>query len=119
MKSFARYFLVAMVLLFLHTSCASRPVSDIRGNWEYTMTAADGNTYDTDVIYFSGSPNSGVYKQVNIYSVEYKGEFALNGNSIKLVGDEDWEGILADANTLSGKWSHADGVSGTFVAKRK
>ncbi len=107
------------ITLFLSACGASTARLDVRGDWQYTMTAAGGNTYDTGHITFSGNSDKGTYKQTNLYAVEYKGEFTMAGNTLKLTGDETWVGDLTDANTMSGKWSHTDGVNGTFTAKRK
>ena len=105
--------------LFLLASCTPQADFDIRGEWHYTMIAADGNTYDTGTITFSGEPAKGRYLQVNIYEVEYEGEFTLNGTALKLTGYETWEGTIADANTIEGTWSQEDGFGGVFSARRK
>lgn len=105
--------------LFLLVSCAPQANFDIRGKWEYTMTASDGNTYDAGSITFEGQTVSGTYLQVNIYEVEYEGEFTVSGTALKLTGYETWEGEIADANTIEGTWSHDDGFSGVFIAIRK
>jgi len=103
----------------LLAGCAPKADFDIRGEWEYTMTTTDGNTYDVGTITFAGEPTQGTYLEINIYQVEYKGEFTVNGTVLKLTGDETWEGIVSDANNLSGTWSHTDGASGTFTATRQ
>lgn len=105
--------------LFLLASCAPQADFDIRGEWEYTMTASDGNTYDAGSMTFEGQPAKGRYLQVNIYEVEYDGEFTVSGTALKLTGYETWEGVMADANTIEGTWSHDDGFSGVFIATRK
>jgi hypothetical protein len=110
-----------IVIALLLSACATTPSADfdIRGEWEYTMTSTDGNTYDTGTITFDGEAAMGTYLEINIYQVEYTGEFSVNGTALKLTGDETWEGTLTDANALSGTWSHSDGVSGTFTATRR
>jgi hypothetical protein len=119
MKLLSRFFVLAITLFWLTSSCAPEANFDLRGAWEYTMIATTGNTYDTGTITFSGQPTKGTYLETNIYQVEYKGDFTVNGTDLKLTGDETWQGALADANTIKGAWSHNDGVSGTFTAKRK
>lgn len=114
-----RTFLILLWSALLCSACASKgPEFDIRGEWTYTMTATDGNTYDTGIITFSGESTQGTYRQVNIYQVEYAGDFSVNGTEFVLTGDETWEGTIVDANNLSGSWSHPDGASGTFTASR-
>jgi len=119
MKPFARCFIFTMALLLLVSSCISKADFDIRGEWEYTMTATNGNTYDTGTITFSGQPTQGTYLEINIYQVDYKGGFTVNGTVLKFTGDETWEGTLTEANIMKGTWNHDDGASGTFTAKRK
>jgi hypothetical protein len=114
----------SLFLLFLFaflSGCASAPSPnfDIRGEWDYTMTDTGGNTYDVGVITFGGEPSRGTFLEVNIYQVEYAGEFALKGNSLTLTGGETWQGVMLDANTIEGTWEHDDGASGTFTASRK
>lgn len=105
--------------------CLSTPEStpqaafDIRGAWEYTMTASDGNTYDAGTITFKGEPANGTYLQVNIYQVEYEGEYTVSGAALQLTGYETWQGTLENENTITGTWSREDGTNGTFVARRK
>ena len=115
------YRIIVTLLLsaLLFSACATNePDFDIRGDWTYTMTSTDGNTYDNGTITFSGEPAQGTYRQVNIYQVEYEGDFTVNGGDLVLTGDETWEGTIVDANNLSGAWSHADGASGKFAAVR-
>ena len=114
-------FFVLFVSALLLAGCASRqPDFDVRGDWNYTMTATDGNTYDAGTITFSGEAAQGTYHQINIYQVEYEGDFTVDdGTTLVLTGDESWEGTITDANSISGTWSHADGASGTFTASRK
>ena len=80
---------------------------------------APSNTYDHGTIAFSGSPAKGTYLEVNIYEVEYKGEYQVKGAALTLTGDETWQGTFADADHISGTWQHDDGFSGTFTAVRK
>jgi hypothetical protein len=115
----AKILFISLIALFILAACQPAADFDIRGEWEYTMTTTDGNTYDTGTITFDGEAAKGTYLEINIYQVEYKGEFTVNGTAFKLTGDETWEGTLTDANTISGNWSHTDGASGTFTAKRK
>jgi hypothetical protein len=119
MLNLSRIFFILLLSTFLCSACASKaPEFDIRGEWTYTMTATDGNTYDNGIITFSGDPSQGTYRQVNIYQVEYEGDFTAKGSDLVLTGDETWAGTIVDANNLSGTWSHADGASGTFTAVR-
>ena len=115
---FATTFLI-LTICFLIVSCAPSAESDIRSKWVYTMTDRNGNIYADDSITFSGEPASGTYLEINIYEVEYEGEFAVNGSTIKLTGDETWDGMIIDVNTITGSWNHEDGFSGTFTATRK
>ena len=114
----AIFFILLLCALLCSACIAQEPDFDIRGEWNYTMTSTDGNTYDNGTITFSGEPTQGTYRQVNIYQVEYEGDFTVNGIDLVLTGDETWEGTIVDANNLSGTWSHADGASGTFTAVR-
>lgn len=114
-----RFLLMTLLFALLLAGCAPKADFDIRGEWEYTMTASDGNTYDAGSITFEGQPVRGTYLQVNIYEVEYDGEFTVSGTALKLTGYETWEGVMADANTIEGTWSHDDGFSGVFIATRK
>ena len=108
-----------LTVSFLIVSCASIAEFDIRDEWDYTMTDANGNTYDDGSITFSGEPASGTHLEINIYKVEHEGEFTVNGSTIKLTGDETWDGTIMDVNTITGTWSHDDGFSGTFTETRK
>ena len=119
MKFFSPFFVLVIVLLFQLSACASKGNFDIRGKWEYTMTAADGNTYDTGTITFNGEPAKGTYHEVNIYQVNYSGEYSMNGAVLNLTGSETWKGEFVGTNSIKGIWRHNDGVSGTFIALRK
>lgn len=98
--------------------CAAGADFDIRGEWSYTLTTADGNTYDAGSLTFSGEPGRGTYRELNFYAVEYTGEYTVRGNSVELLGAETWKGSLVDAYRMEGTWSHDD-ASGTFIAERK
>ena len=119
MKNTRTLLFALIILSLLLAACAPGADYDIRGDWDYTMIATDGNTYDAGTITFSGNPAQGTYLETNIYQVEYEGEFRVNGTSLQLTGDETWEGTLQDENTITGTWSHSDGASGTFTATRK
>jgi hypothetical protein len=114
-----RCLVLFLLLGILFTGCAPKADFDIRGEWEYMMTTTDGNTYDTGIITFSGEPAQGTFMEINIYQVEYEGEFTVNGSTLNLTGGETWNGKIMDANTIDGTWSHDDGAGGTFVAARK
>jgi hypothetical protein len=83
------------------------------------MIDSNDNTYDMGTIIFSGSPTTGTYTELNIYQIEYNGEYQVSGGSLNLTGDEDWQGTIKDANTMSGTWQHDDGFSGTWTALRQ
>ena len=110
--------LTLIVLLGL-TACGGSADFDIRGTWEYTMIATDGNTYDHGTITFSGNPSKGSYLELNIYLVEYEGEYQIKGTTLTFTGDESWQGAVESANQMSGTWQHDDGFSGTFTAMRQ
>jgi|YNPMSStandDraft_1061717.scaffolds.fasta_scaffold03235_8 hypothetical protein len=116
-----RSLLMTLFLVLMLAGCASQPSADfdLRGEWEYTLTTTDGNTYDAGTITFEGEPAKGTYQQLNIYQVDYEGEFTVRGTVLKLTGYETWEGTVMDANTIEGVWSHDDGSNGTFTARRK
>ena len=119
--NFRGIFVNLLLCALLCSACAAtkEPEFDIRGEWTYTMTSTDGNTYDNGTITFSGELTQGMYRQVNVYQIEYEGDFSVNGTGLVLTGDETWDGTILDANNLSGTWSHEDGASGTFTASRK
>jgi hypothetical protein len=110
-----------LIISALLAGCTPGADFDIRGDWEYTMTDSGGNTYDMGVITFDGKPEKGTYIEVNIYQVEYEGEFTVNGNNLlTLSGEETWQGVIVDADTINGTWGHEEeGSSGTFTASRK
>lgn len=111
-------FFIAAVLLGLMAGCSPTADYDIQGEWVYTMIAVDGNTYDTGTITFSGSPTEGTFVELNIYAIEYTGEYKVNGTSVTLTGDEGWRGSFIHQNRMSGTWEHDDGFSGTWQAER-
>jgi hypothetical protein len=113
------FFLVLFLVCLILAGCSPKADFDILGKWEYTMTTTDGNTYDTGAITFSGEPAKGTYLEINIYQVDYKGDYTVNGTSLKLTGGETWLGEVENANSISGTWSHNDGSNGTFTATRK
>lgn len=119
----ARTLLIILLMISaLFAGCVPTPSTetDIRGDWKYTMIDSGGNTYDMDVITFDGKPEKGTYLEVNIYQVEYEGEFTVNGNNLTLSGEETWQGIIVDADTINGTWSHEkESSNGTFTASRK
>ena len=80
------------------------------------MNDQDGNTYDEGTITFDGNPEKGIYEEINFYEVDYHGEYELRGENVELTGDEHWNGIVSDANHMSGTWSHEDGAKGTWTA---
>lgn len=113
------FVLLALIIILVFASCATKAGFDIRCEWEYTLTDLDGNVYDTGTIIFSGEPAEGIYHQINIYQVEYEGRFTVNGSTLELTGYEMWKGTMANANTIEGTWTHDDGTAGTFSAFRR
>lgn len=105
--------------LLAGASCSPQADFDIRGEWAYTMTDSNNNTYDAGTIVFEGQAAQGSYRETNIYEIEYEGEFSLKRATLKLTGDETWQGTVTDADTMTGTWQHADGANGTFTATRK
>jgi hypothetical protein len=112
-------FVGIVLCIGLCAACGGKADYDIRGTWDYTMVLADGNTYDTGTITFSGEPGKGTYLQVNIYTVAYEGEFTVKGAEIKLTGDETWQGTLANADEMSGAWAHQGEARGTWTATKQ
>ena len=114
-------FLLAVLaaIFLLASSCAPQPEYDIRGSWDYVMTADNGDTYDLGTITFEGKPAKGTYLQINIYEIEYDGEYKVSSNQIDLSGYENWTGTFNDANTITGTWSHDAEAEGTFEAIKK
>jgi hypothetical protein len=95
------------------------PAFDVTGEWSYEMYASDGNLWDAGTITFSGSAAGGTYTQINIYEIEYTGEYAAGGSTLRLTGYLNWQGTFADADTLSGTWvDETNGETGTFTATR-
>jgi hypothetical protein len=110
-----------LLLAILLAACAPKTDVDIRGTWEYTLTAADGNTYDSGLVTFSGEPASGKLTEVNIYQVEYEGTYTATGSAVEIVvnGSEVWKGSFSGDAALSGTWQAPGGASGTWTATRK
>ena len=119
MKKIIIHFLFALLILLNLSACAAKADFDIRGTWDYTMTDEGGNQYDIGTITFDGTDIKGNYTQLNIYDVEYVGDYTVSGVELKLTGYENWQGTLSSANTMSGTWKHDDGDKGTFEAIRK
>lgn len=93
---------------------------DPRGVWQYTLIADNGNTYDTGTIIFSGGMEAGTYTQMNLYNVEYEGEYTYVDGIFTLQGAQIWTGSFADADHMSGTFeSPVDAASGTWIATRQ
>lgn len=93
------------------------PTYYIVGTWEYTMLAADGNTYDTGTVVFEGNSAGGTYVITNIYEIDYEGDYIVQGEHVTLTGGEEWVGSFEDDVHLSGTWEHPDEkTSGTWSA---
>ncbi len=119
MKKILSTFLLFTLLLVFCSSCTPKPDFDVRGTWDYTMFAENSEVYDIGTIIFDGQGASRDYTQINIYDVEYVGNYTVSASVITLTGYENWQGILTDANTMNGDWQHDDGSQGTFEATRK
>lgn len=121
-KTVVLFMLVAIVL----TGCGGQttastkapPAYNILGEWEYTLIAADGNTYDSGKIIFTGESNQGSWTQLNFYEVEYRGTFTVNGSAINLTGDGIWQGQISDASHMNGTWENNE-TSGKWTAIKK
>lgn len=110
---------IVLVLVLVLTACQSTADHDIRGTWEYSMTDSNENTYDAGTITFDGTATKGTYSQVNIYDVNYDGDYTVKGSTLTLTGDESWQGEFTDTDHISGTWNHAEeGLNGTFEAVR-
>ena len=119
MKTKIIHFLFVFLFLISLSACGPKADYDIRGTWEYIMTSDDGNQYDIGTITFDGSDTNGNYTQLNIYDVEYVGDYKVSGGELTLTGYENWQGIMSNENSMSGAWQHDDGAKGTFEANRK
>jgi len=114
------WLIVEMVLwVVLCTACGAKADYDIRGTCDYTRVLEDSSTYDIGTITFSGESGKGTYLQVNIYTVEYEGEFTVKGAESKLTGNETWQGTLANADEMSGAWAHQGEARGTWTVVRE
>ncbi|MFZ5856421.1 MAG: hypothetical protein ACOYZ6_06285 [Chloroflexota bacterium] len=94
------------------------PAYNILGEWEYTLIATDGNTYDNGTITFAGTSDQGSWTQLNFYEVEYAGTFTVNGDAIRLTGDVTWMGQITDASHMNGTWQNNE-ASGEWTAVKK
>jgi hypothetical protein len=123
MKKTAIFLIVSAVLLAgcgvqTAVSTAIPPVYNILGEWEYTLTATDGNTYDNGKITFTGTSSQGNWTLLNFYEVEYKGAFTVNGDAINLTGDGTWQGQITDDSHMNGTWQNNE-ASGKWTAVKK
>ena len=114
-----RLIIVLLFTLITLSACTPQTVVDIHGEWAYTMLDASGNTWDEGTITFSGDAAKGTYLQINIYDVDYDGEYTVKGSDLKLTGYENWVGTITDADNISGRWRQDDGAAGTFTVVRK
>jgi uncharacterized lipoprotein NlpE involved in copper resistance len=96
----------------------SQTAFNILGEWEYTLIATDGNTYDNGTITFKGDASRGTWTQLNFYEIEYSGTFTVKGNVITLAGDGIWQGNITDASHMSGEWQNNE-ASGEWTAVKK
>jgi hypothetical protein len=112
------FMLVVLAAIFILSSCHPQPNFGIRGDWNYIMTEENDNTY-TGTIRFDGNTIKGTYPQVNIYEIEYEGEYVIKKNNITLGEDESWDGVFANENNISGTWQQDAEAKGSFEAIRK
>jgi hypothetical protein len=119
MRQWLSFCSVAMMIVVLCTACGGKADYDIQGTWDYTMVLEDGNTYDQGTITFTGETTTGTYLQVNIYTVEYAGEYTVKGTVLKLTGDEVWQGTLTSAVEMAGTWVHEGEARGTWTAVKE
>lgn len=123
MKKHTILFIVAVIFL---TGCGSQsaantevpPAYNILGEWEYTLIATDGNTYDSGTITFTGTSSQGNWTLLNFYEIEYTGSFTVNGVVINLTGDGTWQGQIVDASHMNGTWQNNE-ASGKWTAVKK
>jgi hypothetical protein len=85
------FMLVVLAAIFILSSCHPQPIFGIRGDWNYIMTEENGNTYDTGTIRFEGNTIKDTYPQVNIYEIEYEGEYVIERNNISSTWQQDAE----------------------------
>ena len=118
-------YLFTLAVLLSVVGCASSPEADVEtplhnivGSWEYTLTASDGNVYDSGTINFDGNASQGNWTLLNFYDVEYSGTYTVNGNAITLTGDETWQGNFADDTHITGQWQN-DEANGEWTAEKK
>ena len=119
MKKNQIHFLFVLLVLLSLSACAPKADFDIRGSWDYTMTDESGNQYDIGTISFYGSDTKGNYTQLNIYDVEYIGEYTVSGSELKLSGYENWLATLDSETIMSVTLQHDDGAQGTFEATKR
>ena len=117
--------LFVLIVLLSVVGCSSKPeitveapLYNIAGNWEYTLTASDGNVYDNGTIEFTGTPNQGNWTLQNFYDIEYSGTYTVSGNTVSLVGDEVRQGSFVDDTHITGEWENEE-ANGEWTAVRK
>lgn len=119
-RMFAFLCLATLLLTGCRPSTPADAGFDPRGEWTYTLTSSNGNTYDTGMLRLSGSASRGTYVQLNFYEIEYEGEYTYQAGVFQLTGSQIWTGGFVDADTLSGTFnSPANDVQGTFRANRR
>jgi len=116
---------IVLIVLLSVVGCSSKPeitveapLYNIAGNWEYTLTASDGNVYDNGTIEFTGTPNQGNWTLQNFYDIEYSGTYTVSGNTVSLVGDEVRQGSFVDDTHITGEWENEE-ANGEWTAVRK
>jgi len=123
MKKTTIFLIVSAILLAgcgVQTAVSTEvpPVYNILGEWEYTLTATDGNTYDSGKITFTGTSNQGKWTQLNFYEIEYSGTFTVTGDLVSLTGDGIWQGNITDASHMNGTWQNNE-ASGKWTAVKR
>ena len=77
------------VALFSLLQGCGEVTQKITGNWSYTLTDSNGNTYDQGTITFAGDGIEGDFSQKDFYKYESSGTYHLSGNtgvhSLKMV----------------------------------
>ena len=121
-----RTLILLSLCALLLSGCGGAPAApapggtfDPRGAWQYVLTADNGNTYDAGTITFRGEAAAGSYVQINIYNVEYEGEYSFRDGVFSLQGDQVWSGAFIDSEHMRGSFESSDGVRGVWEATRQ
>ena len=116
------FLLLVLLISILLVGCGGEPsepaLYDITGTWTYTLLSSEGNTYDAGTITFTGKPESGTFTEINLYDIEYEGEYTVNGAAVTVTNGETWEGTFTDSDHIEGDWENEE-ASGTFTLVRE